>query len=483
MNLHYFNESWDIPRRDFLCLCGALAGSMPAPSLNLLATSIALQTTTPKKKKPFVQGAFLYTPTQILKKDGYYSWPGSGFDAEGHQKQYTNKINDIARKLNMHIRINRSPLYTDQSITRFINMVRQNKPDGLLLIVFKKSEWRFIERIANETGIPTVAMTTAGVLLMPHIQELYRKPGLYVIASLDNFNAIEYGMRMIRTSRWMAESRILSVTGTENKEMTVEQFGTHIRVVPMQTFVDVYHSVDDNQQVKTVAQTYLNNAKKRVEPSESEVFEAAKLYVACKRIMQQEQADAIMMNCLQGIQDKQIAPPCMAYMSLRDEGVVASCQNDLDSTLTMMLIQQLFDKPGFQQNASCDTEKNLYFGAHCTCPSKLNGSTNPAMPYILRNHAEAGVGVVPQVLWPKGQEVTMAHYLTGLKPQILIYSGKVVTCHDSPPAGGCRTNVVITINEIKDACEVKGMHQTIFFGNHTEELKAFCRLYNIATGT
>jgi hypothetical protein len=456
---------------------------MAVPTFNALGVIPAIPIAGRKKKRPVIHGAFLYTPTEMLKKRGYYSWPGSGFDAEGHQKQYTNKIANMADKLKMNIHIDKQPLYNQEGVTEFINNVKQHQLDGLLLIVFKKSEWPYIERIVNETGIPTVAMTTAGVLLTPHIQQLYRKPGVYVIASLDNFKAIEYGMRMIKTSRRMAQSRILSITGTENKEMTVEKFGTHIRVVPMQSFAEAYRSVQEKDRVQTIAQTYLSQAKKRVEPKESEVLEAARLYVACKRIMEQEQADAIMMNCLQGIQDKRIVPPCMAYMSLRDEGIVAGCQNDLDATLTMMLVQQLFDKPGFQQNASCDTEKNLYVGAHCTCPSQLNGPAGPAAPYILRNHAEAGVGVVPQVLWPEGQEVTMAHYLNSKEPQMLIYSGKVVTCYDTPPSGGCRTNVVITINELDDACKVKGMHQTIFLGNHTEQLQAFCRLFGIATAT
>ncbi len=35
-------------------------------------------------------------------------------------------------------------------------------------------------------------------------------------------------------------------------------------------------------------------------------------------------------------------------MSLRDEGIAAGCQADLSATLSLMLVQQLFGKPGFQ---------------------------------------------------------------------------------------------------------------------------------------
>jgi hypothetical protein len=48
---------------------------------------------------------------------------------------------------------------------------------------------------------------------------------------------------------------------------------------------------------------------------------------------------------------------------------------------------------------------------------------SPAEPVILRTHAEAGWGCVPQVLFPQGQDVTMALYLSGQTPQMLIYGG------------------------------------------------------------
>ncbi|UCD28894.1 MAG: hypothetical protein JSV03_17760, partial [Planctomycetota bacterium] len=81
------------------------------------------------------------------------------------------------------------------------------------------------------------------------------------------------------------------------------------------------------------------------------------------------------------------------------------------------------------------------------------------------------------------QEVTMAHYLRGEEPKMLIYSGKVITCYDTPPAGGCRTNLVMTINELDNPCEVKGMHQTVFLGNHTAQLLTFCRMFGITIAT
>jgi L-fucose isomerase-like protein len=173
----------------------------------------------------------------------------------------------------------------------------------------------------------------------------------------------------------------------------------------------------------------------------------------------------------------------MGFMSLRDEGIPAGCQSDLDSTVTLLLVQELFDKPGFQQNAAMNTEKNLYFGAHCTSASKMHGVDARGEPYILRNHAEAGWGCVPRVLFSKGQEVTLTEYHVTEEPTMLIYSGKVVDCPPIPPTGGCRSNIQMTINEVDDVCDVKGMHQIIFYGDYAKQLRSFCRLYGIEAVT
>ena len=282
----------------------------------------------------------------------------------------------------------------------------------------------------------------------------------------------------------MKDSRLVNITGTERTEATVPHLGTKVVTLPNQRFFDEFNRTEVTDRVKRLADAYLKNAREIVEPSKADILEAAKCYFALKLIIEGEQADAVMMNCLPGLKrPHKHVPPCMAFMSLRDEGIPAGCQSDLNATLTLMLVQQLFGKPGFQQNAAMDTEKNLYFGAHCTSPSKMNGPGTAAEPYILRNHAEAGWGCVPRVLFAAGQEVTMALYLSKEQPQMLVYSGKIVCCPPIPPAGGCRTNIEMTINEVDDVCDVKGMHQVIFYGNYAKQLRTFCQLYGIEVAT
>ena len=461
---------------------GTAAGTMALLSQGAIAAVAGDDTVAPEKGTALVRGAFIYPPSEGLRKAGYWSWPGSSFDPEGHQKRYMPKIREMERKLGIRIQMEQTPLDGEGSITRFIAEVKKSRPDGLLLFPFKENHWPRVVRIVEEARLPTVLLATLGVLPQYCIQDLHRKTGAYLINAMDDFDSVEAGMRMIRTARRIKDSLLVNLARSQPKEVSVPHLGTRVRTLPLERFYAEFKEMKTTAEVKELARVYMKNARERVEPTEADVVEAARAYFAFKRIAQTERADAIMMDCLSGLRKPhKHVPPCMGFMSLRDEGIPAGCQSDLNGTLTMMLVQELFGKPGFQQNSSVQTEENHFVGAHCTSPSKMNGTDGPAEPYILRSHNEAGWGCVPQVLFPVGQPLTMALYHSGKTPQMLIYSGEVVRCYPKAP-GGCRTNVEMTVNELDDACDVKGKsheHLIIFYGPHVRQLKTFCQLYGI----
>jgi L-fucose isomerase-like protein len=285
----------------------------------------------------------------------------------------------------------------------------------------------------------------------------------------------------------MRQSRIVNITGDEVLEMTVPAIGTQIRTVPHERFYSAFRDIKIDAAVLERAGRYQQHATEIVEPSREDIVEAAKTYYVLKDIVESEEADAVMMNCLPGLQrPHKHVPPCMGFMDLRDEGIPAGCESDLDATLTLLLLQYLFDRPGFQHNPSVDTVRNHYFCAHCTSASKMNGPKGPAEPYVLRNHAEAGWGCVPRVLFTPNTDVTITKYLSAKSdatPQMLIYSGTLLGCPPIPPTGGCRTNAEATINELEDISQLKGHHLCLVYGHYAEQLRAFCQLHGIEAMT
>lgn len=483
-------------RRTFLGAVGAAAGGISLQYASL-ASADQPAAAHAKHEPATVRAVFLYPPSDTLRVPGaWWSWPGNDFDAEGRQAQYTKRLGEIEKQLGLRILVDPTPLYSDDSVTRFVAEIQNSKPDGLLLVPMHNPTFRQLDRILAELtpkeapegetpmlDIPTVVFSTLGV----HHGSVkkYQRPGLCFIQTLDNLESVEYAMRMIHTAWRMRTSRILSIAGAgEPAEATVAPLGTKVRRLPLQRFVDEVSGTEVTDAVKQLAQSYREGAKKILEPADPEILTAAKVHFACQHLLQVEQADAIMIDCLR----RGEFMPCMSFMTLRDQGIPAGCENDLAATLTLMLVQYLFDRPGFQANPCYDTERNHFFASHCTSASKLFGTTGPQEPYLLRNYAHTNDPTcVPQVLWREGEEVTMAHYYPprqpGDKPRLYIYTGTVARWYEMPPVGGCRTNVAFTVNEHADVCDAKGHHNVIFYGNYGRELRRFAQLYDITMAT
>jgi len=466
-------------RREFLQAAGAAGGlAFLASAKDLKAEEAPARK--PEKKTPTVLGAFIYTPTEQLAKEGYWSWPGSSFDPEGHQQRYSDKVARLSRDLGMKIALEPKPLAGGSDVSRFIARVKQEQPDGLLLFMFKKWLNKHAEQIVKQTGVPAVVSAPLGGLLLGSILGWQGKGGVILINAEQDFGAVSDGLRMIRTARWMADARLINLRGNKPQQGKAPSLGTEVRTIPLKRFYEAFQSIENTEKVKQLAERYRSRAEEIVEPSPDDLQDAARTYFAFKRLLEEHGGDAVMMDCLPGLKHPhRHVPPCMGYMSLHNEGVAAGCQSDLDATLTMMLGTHLLGVPGFQHNPSWNTAENLYFGAHCTAPSKMNGPDAEPMSYILRSHNEAGWGCVPQVLFPEGQAGTLACYFHGEKPRMIVYSGEVVRCRPKL-AGGCRTNFEMKIRGADDPSELKyGGHMVLFFGHHAERLKGFCNLYGI----
>jgi len=180
-------------RRALLQAAGGTAASVSLCSHPWLAGLAAAQPAGAAKKPAVVRAAFVYPPTETLRKAGYYSWPGSTFDAEGRQKQYTAALDNIQRKLGMRIVATQEPLNDSAGVTAFINEVKADPPEALFLVPFKKGHWPHVTRIVEETKLPAVVLAPLGVLLVGMVRELHRTPGVYLVNSLDNFEAVERG--------------------------------------------------------------------------------------------------------------------------------------------------------------------------------------------------------------------------------------------------------------------------------------------------
>ena len=189
-------------RRNFITHLSLATGAMALmPSAATAAFSAPLPAR--KKQGAVVRAAFICTPSRRMAEDpnGWWSWPGTDYDAEGHQTKYSAALGEMEKKLGMKILVEPKPIENAEGAQQFLNAVSADRPDGVLLVLlhnFALAHADTILQTVEKAGVPAVFYIGLGVKHGPVGH--YRRPGRYFIQSLDNLDAIEYGMRMIHTN-------------------------------------------------------------------------------------------------------------------------------------------------------------------------------------------------------------------------------------------------------------------------------------------
>ena len=466
-----------LDRREFLGATGAVLGGL---ALTWQTIEGGETSPSPMNKRASVRVVFLYPPSTTFSDnpDGWWSWPGNEFDAEGRQRQYTAALRTMEEKHGVQLVIDDRPVADNDQAQALMGQLEAAPPDGLLLVMFYNNSLPqanlFLER-AEKAGIPVIFYIGLGV---KHgaVRE-YRRPGVYLIQSLDNFEAIEYGLRMIAAKRRMAHSRLLSITeAAEPREGVEPFFGTTVRVIPFAQYAEAFHKVVIDDEARQLIAQFTAEATERRGITQESLENAARAHLALKKMLSDECADGLTMNCLR----RGMLKPCISFSTLNNQLIPAACENDFPALYTQFLGNLLIGRPGFQHNPCYDTEKNHYYASHCTCATKLYGPEGSPLPFLLRRFAHTNEGSTAiQVFWKEGDPVTMVRYYPGAQPSLDVYAGKVVISHPMPPAGGCTTNVEIELTDRRDAGMVAGHHNLLFCGDFARKFRLFAQLFRM----
>lgn len=310
-----------------------------------------------------------------------------------------------------------------------------------------------------------------------------------LFASSD-YNDLERAVRLLRVGPLLRQSRVLvfePFRGTNpacSPEIIKTRLGVEVVIVPQERFDRMLEQVDAAA-VEQETDAWWRGATRVVEPQREEVRKAARVSLVLQRLMAEENAQGLAVGTCMGWLARGF--PCLGFTRLRDAGLPAACEGDMDSLLTMLLFQYAFEIPGFQGNSTFDTARNRVWTAHCVGPLKMDGAEGPAAPYLLRSHSEIGGGVVPEIQYRLGQPITRAK-LVNLNTLLV----SIGTIREVPAAStrACRTQIV---TEVADAARMvrnwgggvlEGdmmtlLHRVVFYGDHRENARHLADLLNL----
>jgi hypothetical protein len=325
--------------------------------------------------------------------------------------------------------------------------------------------------------------------MYPH--RWHRQGHRVTLLASSNYDELERALRLLRVIPMMQKTRIIlfpPARGTapaQSPAQIKKHLGADVVAIEEKTFDETISTVDD-EAVRVEADSWTKNAKEIIEPNKEDIRKAARISLALQRLMEQEKAQGLAVGTCMGWLSKGF--PCLGFARLRDSGIPAACEGDMDSLLTMLMFQYAIDRPGFQGNATFDTARNALWTAHCTAPLKMDGPDGEEAPYLLRGHSEVGgSGCVPEVKYRIGQTITRAKLIN--LDTILASTGKIIDVPEKS-VHGCRTQIVTEVHdaakmaanwssvlETEDAMTL--LHRVVFYGDHMESVNHLARLMDM----
>ncbi len=296
-----------------------------------------------------------------------------------------------------------------------------------------------------------------------------------------DFADLAIAIRPFRAIHRMKETKILFMDANKPDSNYVkiikEKFGTEIKNIPYQELSNMYKSIGQDEAMAD-AERWIREAEKIIEPTKQEIIDSSRMYLTLLKILEAEKADLITISCLGlGLMQQGMAYPCLGFSRLNGMGLGGICEADLKSSVTHLIFQYLTGKPGFISDPVVDLSNNTVIHAHCVSAIKMDGPEGEQCPYIIRNHLEDAQGASLQVKMRLGQEISMARLIGS---DIMLFStGKII---DNPDVDrGCRTKITTKVDNAEKILENYscGLHRVIFYGDHTRDLKRFCRFNDI----
>jgi len=482
-----------VGRRDFLRgSAGMLAGSVLLGGCSSIMSGptvkgVPIRACGPGSKcVPVVRAAF------VRRKEEYgMKWPGAVYDGEAARKKYTARMQETAKKLGVKFTLRPEPIYSLAEAEQWVAKAEADRADGLFLIVLdrQKHSWPTARKVA-QSKIPSIIFSPLGTSFTTNTVHLAEAPGC-VVYSTNDFSQAAYGMKMLSAAAKMRQTRCVVIDGKKRYDRPLADMGISLRNVPEKTFVEEYRRLGESKEIVAMAEDYMRRARQRRYATRQDVINGIKSYYVAGRILEKEQADAITMNCLGAFRNQKVSLPCIAWSRMNDDGIPAICEADYGAVASQIMVQYLFDRPGFQQDPVADTSEDAIIGAHCSCPTRLNGFDKSPEPFDLVHH-HGNRDAVPRTLWRKGMRVTSVDVLPGGDPnfwkgagvadkpsRVLISVGTVLENMEVPPSGGCVVSVKVKFDGNQEVLSFPGFHQVFFYGDYKEKLRDFCQLYKI----
>jgi len=416
------------------------------------------------------------------------AWPKPAFDPRAEVEKFEKRLAEVEAQLG-DVRFVGGELVQNVADAARVLQGRAGA-DGVLLVQLSLGTVREMQQIVD-AGRPTVIFSQPFSGHEWMFVKQWEKAGKRVaLFATSDYGELATAAALLRVPARMRQSRVVAVPGRLDgtkpacdPKLVKERLGTDVVACSYERLIEAHKAVDPKLAEAEAEDYWIQPARKIVEPSRDEIIKSARMFLAMKRIMDQERAQAITINCLGGLPIGVLGYPCLGFSKLDDMGLVGACEADIDSTLTKLLFAYACGVPGFITDPLFDTAKNAVIHAHCTAPTKMDGPKGERAPFIIRTHTDDDKGASLKVELRVGQTITCAKLVH--LDTMLISTGRITEIPDFDDRG-CRTQITTEGADARKLLDNWGaglldgwmpqLHRVVFYGDRMQPVKHLAAL-------
>ena len=196
-----------------------------------------------------------------------------------------------------------------------------------------------------------------------------------------------------------------------------------------------------------------------------EIDKALRLHKAIDSLKEEYHLDGLTIRCFD-LLGKLDTTACLSLALLNQRGVVATCEGDVPTMISMHLLKKITGQNGFQANPSrIDIQSKKMILAHCTLPLDM------VEKFYLDTHFESGIGVAIKG-YLKEEKITIFKLSKNLK-DYYVTTGKILK--NLEESNLCRTQIQLEVDDNIQyfLSRPYGNHHVVIYGDHKEEIVRF----------
>lgn len=334
----------------------------------------------------------------------------------------------------------------------------------------------YISGNASVSACQDMMCANAAPTLMDTWAVLHRTSAHALLAL--NQNDLSEKLRIIEAFCYVDGATVLKIGQTEPwvvsnaADVSIYENRFGVKIVPVaQEELETMFNNATREQAEPYYDWFTTHSQGCVEPTDDDIWNASRMAYALVTLLENYHATAAAIACFNLLRTGTNTCLGVSYVN-NSTDMIAGCECDMDSTITMMLMKKIADTKLWMANPGIHPDGTINF-SHCTSPVCCTGS--PA-PCILRSHHESGIGVSLQVSMPENCRVTACRVSNDASDMTINLGTSVPGTYEN----ACRSQMYVRFDDMDRYLDtVLGCHQVFAFEDISSRLRQLAKIFDL----